>query len=291
MKKFYYVQTGHRIGLDRFRRSLAILNILKDDDITLLCPDFRIAHEARSMGIKNSVGIDVVRNIVNIANRGDKLIFDSDEANPIMLEDMRSYFSTFIRISDHPSDKRANNEYLISAYKKDNLTCSCIVVDEKYFGEFQKSIDIGFFFGDDDYEKDLMKNINFIEDLDMTLMTGYYYFLDYENELKKKFKKTYEFEDYDKFITTCKILVTASPQAVLQSIASGGKPIYFQREDYSKKYFKLFNSLNVPIIENYNQNKLIQILKSIDEYIPEKLYKNSDKLLKYIKETSHFYQD
>lgn len=291
MRKFYYVQTGHRIGLDRFRRSLAILNMLKDDDITLLCPDFRTAHEARNMGVKNSVGVDVVRNIVNIADCGDKLIFDSDEANPLMLEDMRSYFSTFIRISDNPEDTRADNEYLISAYKKDELTCNCIIIDDKYFQQFDKSIDIGFFFGDDDYEKDLLKNISFIEDTDAALLSGYYYFLDYEDELKKRFKTSYDFEDYDDFITSCNILITASPQAVLQCIASGGKPIYFQREDYSTKYLKLFESLNVPIIENYDKNKLMQILRDIDSYAPKNLSKNSDKLLQYISNVSHFYQD
>ena len=30
MKIFYYVHTGHRIGLDRFRRAVAILNAIKD---------------------------------------------------------------------------------------------------------------------------------------------------------------------------------------------------------------------------------------------------------------------
>lgn len=291
MQKFYYAQTGHRIGLDRFRRALAVLNTLKDDDITLLCSDFRIAHEARSMGVKNSVGIDVVRNIVNIANRGDKLIFDSDEANPIMLEDMRSYFSTFIRISDNPSDKRADNEFLISAYYKDELTCNCTIVDDKYFKQFDKTIDIGFFFGDDDYEKDLMKHINFIEDIDAVLLLGYYYFLDYEDELKQRFKKTYEFDDYDDFITSCNILITASAQAVLQCLASGGTPIYFQREDYSTKYFELFKSLNIPTINNYNKDKLNKILKNPKNYNPRKIYQNCEMLSAYMRNISRFYQD
>ena len=70
-----YIQE-HRIGLDRFRRAAAILNALDDENITLLCSDFRIAQIARDFGVKNSVGLDVVRNIPQISHHGDQLIFD-----------------------------------------------------------------------------------------------------------------------------------------------------------------------------------------------------------------------
>jgi hypothetical protein len=112
MKIYYYAHTGHRIGLDRFRRAVAIINSLDGIDITLLTSDYRIAQVAREFGIDKSVGIDVVRNIPNIAHNGDKIIFDSAEANPIMLDDMREYFSTFIRISDNEHDKIEKNEFL-----------------------------------------------------------------------------------------------------------------------------------------------------------------------------------
>ena len=58
-----------------------------------------------------TVGIDVVRNIPQIATRGDKIIFDSAEHNPTMLQDMIGFFSTFIRISDDPGDVRHSGEY------------------------------------------------------------------------------------------------------------------------------------------------------------------------------------
>ena len=94
MRYFYYVHTGHRIGLDRFHRAVAIVNELqKEIDITLLCSDFRIAAEAKEYGIKRSVGIDLVRNIPQIAQNGDKIIFDSEEINPVLLEDMTQFFS------------------------------------------------------------------------------------------------------------------------------------------------------------------------------------------------------
>jgi spore coat polysaccharide biosynthesis predicted glycosyltransferase SpsG len=153
MKIFYYAHTGHRIGLDRFKRASAIIKALSKEgiDVTLLTSDYRIASVSKDYGIKKCVGVDVVRNIANIANQGDKIIFDSEEANPLMLEDMRNYFSTFIRISDNANDKKANNEFLISPYLKGEGICSCIAVDEQYFQIAKKDIKLSYFFGDDDF--------------------------------------------------------------------------------------------------------------------------------------------
>ena len=144
MKIYYYVHTGHRVGLDRFRRACTIIRALGDLDITLLCSDFRIAHEAKEFGVSKSVGIDDVRNIPKIAQRGDKIIFDSDEANPLMLDDMRSYFSIFIRISDSINDKREDKEFLISPYLDGEKICHSVAIDEKYFIKEEKLVKILF---------------------------------------------------------------------------------------------------------------------------------------------------
>jgi len=283
MKIYYYVHTGHRIGLDRFRRATTIIRALEGNDITLLCSDFRIAHEARSFGVDKSVGIDVVRNIPQIANHGDKIIFDSDEANPLMLDDMRKFFSTFIRVSDDKKDNLADNEFLISPYLKGDRICNAYAVDDKYFQTEEKSIKISYFFGDDDYEKDLQKHFDFLDGLEPTLQLGFYYFLDYEDELKKKFKNYYEFEDYDEVIMKSEILITASPQAVLENLASGGKPIYIQRDDYTTNFNELFKEFGIPIIYNFDNFELLDILNKINSYKYYQLEQNSNKIFYFIK--------
>jgi len=261
VRTFYYVHTGHRIGLDRFRRAAAIIKSLGDVDITLLCSDFRIAQIARDFGVEKSVGVDVVRNIPQISHHGDQLIFDSDEANPIMLEDMKNYFSTFIHIK--------NSE---------------IAVDEEYFGEFEKSIKMSYFFGDDDYEKDLEKNLDFLSDIQPDLQLGFYYFLDYEESLKEKFENYHEFEEYQEMIQKTDILITASPQAVLESLASKGRPVYVKRADYSDDFDELFKSLNIPIIENYDKSQLSVIMKTINNIKYKQLQQNSNKMTNIIKD-------
>ncbi len=263
MKTYYYVHTGHRIGLDRFRRATTIVRELqKDIEITLLCSDFRIASEAKSFGIKTSVGVDVVRNIPYIAHHGDKIIFDSDEANPIMLEDMEQFFSSFIHLKE--------NE---------------IVVDDKYFVNEPKTIKKVLFFGDDDYEKDLEKHLDFFDGLDLDLQLGFYYFLDYEDMLKKRFKNYHEFEDYDEMITKTDILVTSSPQAVLENLSAGGRPIYIQREDYTRGFRAIFEKLNIPIVDNYNKKLFFELFETLPERNYGQIGKNSDKLIKFIKDS------
>ena len=261
-KTYYYVHTGHRIGLDRFRRAVAILNEL-DEDITLLTSDYRIAQIARDFGIEKCVGLDVVRNIPQIANNGDRLIFDSDEANPIMLEDMKEFFSIFIPVVN-----------------------DTIVVAPKFLeNKEEKSVKISYFFGDDDYEKDLEKNFDFIEGLDLYLQLGFYYFLDYEAMLEKKFPNHFVFEEYDEMVMKTDVLITCSPQAVIDSLASGGRPIYVQREDYTTDYNAQFELLNVPIVNDYDKNHLNVIIKSLNEQNYVKMTQNDNKIIDFIKES------
>ncbi|QOP44419.1 hypothetical protein FJR45_10850 [Sulfurimonas sediminis] len=285
MRTFYYVHTGHRIGLDRFRRAVAILNALEDEDITLLTSDYRIAQAARDFGIDKSVGIDVVRNIPQIAHNGDKLIFDSEEANSIMLEDMRNYFSRFVRISDKPDEVKAENEFLLSPYLEGEGICKAVVVADKYFTCKEKTVPLSYFFGDDDYEKDLQKHLDFIEDLHPYLQLGFYYFLDYEEMLKTRFVHYFEFEEYDAMIMQSEVLVTASPQAVLDSLAAGGKPVYIQREDYTRDFIPLFESLNIPVVHNYDKSHLNVILETVFTRNYGTIEKNSNKMVNFLKES------
>jgi len=266
MQTYYYVHTGHRIGLDRFRRAATIIRALGDLDITLLTSDYRIAQCARDFGVKKSVGVDVVRNIPQISHHGDQIIFDSTEANPIMMEDIREYFSTCIRVSDQQEDQKATNEYLLSPYLEGEEICKGVAVDKSFF-EYKgvKDIEISYFFGDDDYEKDLEKNFSFLEGLELNLQLGFYYFLDYEEMLKQKYQTHTEFEEYEETIMRSKVYITASPQAILEALASNSKPIYIQREDYTQEFIPLFESLNIPIIYNYNKEKLSETLATISD--------------------------
>jgi hypothetical protein len=286
MRYFYYVHTGHRIGLDRFHRAVAIVNELqKEIDITLLCSDFRIASEAKEYGIKRSVGVDVVRNIPQIAHHYDKMIFDSAEINPTLLEDMTQYFSPFIRISDHPSDTKHPNEFLISPYLEGDGVCNGVVVGERYYEPLPKTIPMALFFGDDDYERDLEKNQEMFKSLKMELLMGFYHFMGYENSLKGSFSRIHECEAYDDVIRHSEILISASPMAVLQSLAGGGKPIFIQRPDYERDFISLFMMLNIPVVEGYNEEQLMQAISMSSSNSYKKIKNSNTKVIEFIRKS------
>lgn len=286
MRYFYYVHTGHRIGLDRFHRAVAIVNELqKEIDITLLCSDFRIAAEAKEFGIKRAVGVDVVRNIPQIAQHGDKMIFDSAEANPILLDDMTQFFSSFIRVSDDPEESKHDNECLISPYLEGEGICKATIIGDHYFEPLPKTIPLAVFFGDDDYEKDLEKNQELFKPLNAELLMGFYHFLGYEKSLKESFVTIHACEEYDNIIRQTNVLVTSSPQAALQNLAGGGKPIYLQRPDYSQDFIPLFKVLSIPIVEKFSSEELVQGVTAVKSHSYHEIQKGNMKVIEFIRKT------
>lgn len=283
MRLFYYVHTGHRIGLDRFHRAAAIISQLGDVDITLLSPDYRIAAEAKDFGIKRSVGMDVVRNIPQIAQHGDKIIFDSAELNPMLLEDMSQFFSTFIRVSDAPDDSKHPNEFLISPYLSGEGIVQGVIIGEHYYDQRPKAIPMALFFGDDDYEKDLELHQAIFAPFKMDLLMGFYHFLGYEKVLQQSFKTIHDWEEYDEVVRSTDVLISASPMAVLQNLAGGGRPIYLQRPDYDRDFIPLFKSLNIPIVVGYDAISLSSAIESLSGVVYGKLSQSDHNVIEFIK--------
>lgn len=282
MRLFYYVHTGHRIGLDRFRRAATIIRALGDVDITLLTSDFRIASAAREYGVKRAVGIDMVRNIPQIAHNGDKIIFDSAEINPVMLDDMTRYFSTFIRVSDDPDDVKHPDELLISPYLEGEGIFNGVVVDDACFEPREKTIERALFFGDDDYEESLAGMQEAFSGMDFELLEGFYWFLGYGEKMAKTFSKRHDEEAYDSVVSQSKILLSASPQAVLENLAGGGKPIYFQRPDYPDHFVKLFNSLSIPVLNIKNIHTILILLNSVASQKYQPCPKTTERLVSFL---------
>ena len=284
MKYYYYAHTGHRIGLDRFRRAAAILPYL-DQEVILLTSDFRVASILRDYNIKKNIGLDVVRNIPQVAHHGDKIIFDSDEFNEFMLEDMQKFFSTFIRVSDKENDTLHEMEYLINPYIKDEKVLNEIIVDPRYYKSYEKNGRIGFFFGDDDYEEDLLKIAPSLKKFNFDLLLGFYWFLEYEDKLSTHFNNLVESEEYEDFISSYETIVSSSPQAILDALASRSKVIYIQREDYPKDFLKLFNELNIPTLQSYNQKLLEEAIEKSKTVKYHKLPQNHQKIISFINST------
>lgn len=233
MQVYIYAKSGHAIGLEATRRCASIAHKLKDFDPILATCDFRAGAYAKSeLGVKKYVNVDLLTNLPNMMQRGDILIFDTDESTEFMESHMKEFCSLVYKIeTDIPY-----SVYDDIIFKKND--------NPKY--------EESFFFGDDDYDNKLLKFIENCEKLSFNLLWGHYFFLGNEKILSTKFEKIFEDEEYVDVISNSRFLLTTSLISCLESIACGNKPILLRRKD--KIYDEiLINNINIPTI-NYSEN-------------------------------------
>ncbi|WP_375724987.1 hypothetical protein LXN10_06085 [Arcobacter sp. KX21116] len=233
MKIYIYAKSGHSIGLEDTRTCCAIAAKLKEFDPILCTCDFRAGVYAKEeLGIKKYVSVDILTNLPNIMERGDILIFDSDETTDIMEKHMKDFCSLLYKVGvDTPQN----------------------IVDDKLFKinpnpKFEKTL----FFGDDDYGNLLLELIKNSSKKQINLLLGHYFFLGNETKLTPYFENIFTDEEYIDTISNSKFLLTTSIQSCLESIACGNKPVLLLRKDKSYN-LQFIENLNLPTI-NYNEN-------------------------------------
>jgi hypothetical protein len=229
MRVYFYTKTDHRGDLDRLRRLVALAK--EFEDVYFMTTDFRAASYVKQMGIKKSVGIEDVGNIFNVCERGDILIFDSDEYLEENLHlSLIDFFSLFIRVSYEQKDMPTDGEILISPYVVGANIINAVLIDREYFhNSFNKDINRCYFWGDADYEKELLKIAPKLKEFNLDFLEGFYFFVGFADELAKYFNRVYEIEEYEEVLKRSKIFISSSPQSALEAAAAGAKVIFFPK--------------------------------------------------------------
>ena len=272
MQVYLYAKSGHTIGLEATKRCAAIANFLKEFDPILCTSDFRAGAFAKDLlGVRRYVNIDVVRNLHNIMQKRDILIYDTPEANDDMKKDMK--------------------EFCTLLYGIDNEIEGIVVDTSIYTKQENPKLEKTIFFGDDDYYNIFLGLVKEAEKFDINLLMGHYFFLGNEKIFANHFLNVIDEEEYVETIKDSKYLLTASLQTALESLACGNKPVLFRREDkiYDEK---LISELNLPIIEASDLKDLLEKFDSIiDEYpiISNFNVVNLDNIKKEIKEKIDLY--
>ena len=247
MQVYLYAKSGHTIGLEATKRCAAIANFLKEFDPILCTSDFRAGAFAKDLlGVRRYVNIDVVRNLHNIMQKRDILIYDTPEANDAMKKDMKEFCTLLYGI---------------------NSEIEGIVVDTSiYTKQENPKLEKTIFFGDDDYYNLFLKLLEDSGKSDINLLMGHYFFLGNEKIFNNHFSNVIDEEEYVETIKDSKYLLTASLQTALESLACGNKPVLFKRED--KIYDEnLIHELNLPVIEADSLKDLLEKFDaSINEY-------------------------
>ena len=237
MQVYLYAKSGHTIGLDATKRCAAIANALKEFDPILCTSDFRAGAFAKdNLGVKKYVNIDVLRNLHNIMQRRDILIYDTPEANDEMKKDMKEFCSLLYGIGDELNG---------------------IIVDESIYKNIPNpTLEKTIFFGDDDYNNLFLEIVKDSEKFDINLLMGHYFFLGNEKIFINHFLNVIDEEEYVQTIQNSKYLLTTSLQTALESLACGNHPVLFKRID--KEYDEiLIQQLNLPVIESTSLKELV----------------------------------
>jgi len=255
VKIYYYAYTGHKNGLDRLKRATALLKEFdkKGLDTLLLVNDFRASLVAREFGVANSVHIETIQDIDAIAQTGDVIIIDSPEDDRGRLEKYCSDFRTVIRFAESEDDSSRYGEIVFN---------EPVIVDSIYFENHEKEDRTIFFLGDSDADKTILSNADFFEKDDMELLLGHYFYVKYENDLEKIFKKLYEAEDYIELICRSRRVVTASLQTALEAGIAGAEVVYILNKPLKKNIKNILSLLQVETLKSFSRNSYKQLMFS-----------------------------
>ena len=241
MQVYLYAKSGHTIGLEATKRCAAIANALKEFDPILCTSDFRAGAFAKDLlGIRRYVNIDVIRNLHNIMEKRDILIYDTPEINDNMKKDMTAFCTLVYGIDDEIKGIIVDS----SIYNK---------MDNTNLNKLDKTI----FFGDDDYNNIFLEMAKESEKQEINMLMGHYFFLGNEKVFSNYFSNVIDEEEYVQTIKNSKYFLTASLQSALESLACGNFPVLFKRFD--KNYDEeLITNLNIPVIKGDNLKQLIE---------------------------------
>jgi len=249
MNIYIYTKSGHNVGLDEVRRGAVLYKQLnkKGCDPIMCTADYRAATFARDLGVHKGIGIDVIGNLPNLMERGDMLIFNSDEPSDTMREFMAEYCTKLYEIG---------------------IDISKTLVDDSFLKGGNKSIEKTFFLGDDDYTDSLLK-VLCKDKVDINLLMGHYFFMGNDDKLAPFFNNIIEEEEYFETILNTKYLLTSSLNAAFESLASGNFPVFYPRVDKINEDLELIKEYNIPIVAGSDMAEIVSNFETIIKDYPK----------------------
>jgi len=257
MKIYYYAYSGHKYGLDRVKRAVALIKAFAraDIEIELLLNDFRAGLVARELGVRESVTVETFLDIDAIATMDDIVFIDTPEDVTTKLKRYCDKFKYIFRIVDDCDIKPLYCEEIISLNGDDMI--SSTMIDSIYLADRDKEHRRLLFLGDADYSRDILSNLEFINESNIKLLLGSYFYVKYENELKKNISTIYESDMYSELISTSSQIITASRQTALEAITSNSDVVYMKRDDDTQCSLDELEKYGIKIINYFDKDELL----------------------------------
>jgi hypothetical protein len=263
---YYYAHTGHKVGLERARRGLALMKKLAvhNVEMRMLVNDFRAGVALKDeQGLSEYITIETIQDIDAVAQMGDSVIIDSDEDDHGRLVKYISDFKQVWRFAHDEKDKSVHEEVLFRPSCREEVCEEAVIIDDIYLKTHKKEERILFFLGDHDHDKTILGNEIFFKAFDMELLLGHYFFVKYENNLAKLFSVLHEAEVYPELIYGSSTIVTASAQTALEARLSGAKVIFLQLNDIALYPLSLLENVGIEVVEGFDISGLKKALETV----------------------------
>jgi len=251
---YIYAYSNHKYGLSRLRRMAVYYQRLQaeGETVEMLTNDFRAAAAVREYGVPACTTIETILDIDYVAQRGDSLVIDSPEEDNGKLAQYVEMFSKVRKIANHCDEVSRFGEEILSV---DPLVDTFYDL-QKEKKKVERTL---FFYGDSDPKRWIVSQQDIWKDLEMELLLGEYFYVDYEETLKRLFSALHEGESYRESIARSRCVVTADSQCAYEAQAAGAKVIYLY-EALESCQRNLMETLGIQRVEITDTSALKKLL-------------------------------
>ena len=256
---YYYAHTGHKVGLERLRRGMALKEALAAHGIEMqmLVNDFRAGVAMKDeQGLREYITIETIQDIDAVAQKGDSVIIDSNEDEHGRLVKFVADFAYVWRFAHDANDISIHGETLFIEGCQEEDCLEAVIVNEVYQEAHAKTERTLFFLRDYDHDKTILSHPEFFEAFDMELLLGHYFYVKYEDDLAKLFGTLHEPETYVEMLQQSSKVVTASAQTALEAKAAGAHVVFLKLADEPLYSIETLQYYGVIIVEGFDVNAL-----------------------------------
>ena len=241
---YLYAYTNFKDGLDSLRRVKVIYDNLKQEgkECEILVNEYRAQLLGKEWGLPLATTIETIKDIDAVATQNDTIIIDSPELLEGKVLNYPNKFKKVIYLNSRCEEIEFEGATIIDIYNKDSI----VAYKSDTIAQNNKTI---FIYGDSDYEKVLLDNLETFKDKNLDLYWGIYFFIKYEDKLKSVFNEIVESQEYYELFSQYEYFITSSIQVALDAINSGNKVLFLELKELTKCQKNLLLKLKIDIVK------------------------------------------
>ena len=265
---YLYAYTNHKENLDSLRRVKVIYDALQKEGIEceILVNEYRAQLLARDWGLPLATTIETIKDIDAVASVEDIIVIDSPEQLEGKVLEYPNNFKAVIYLNSTLEPVEFKGAEVVDVYSTDGALYPRLEENKNR----ENSI---FIYGDSDYEKTIVKNLDYFKGTNLDLYWGIYFFVKYEDTIAQAFNNIIESEEYYEALEQYKTIYTSSLQIAIEAQANGAETYFVDLGNIDKKVLNRAKELGIEVVDvkditNINsKDELKIIIKNNDEHI------------------------